>query len=77
MRPMTGFLTTTDTIPVTTSSTPWWKLLAHGLQTWITAVRESQASVYRERKNPYPRQETPIDVLARKHTFLYACSLMG
>jgi len=77
MRPMTGMLTTIDTTSLTINSTSWWKLLPHGLKTWLTSVRESQASLYREIQNPYPRQETPIDVLAQKYTFLYACSLMG
>jgi hypothetical protein len=77
MRPMTGILTTIDTTSPTTHSTSWWKLLLQGLKTWITSLRESQASLYRDMPNPYPRQETPIDVLAQKHTFLYAYSLMG
>jgi hypothetical protein len=60
-------------------STPWWKptVLLHALQTWMTSVAQSQASVRRNIRPDFPRQETPVDILARKHTFLYACSLMG
>jgi hypothetical protein len=87
MRLTAGIPTTIamDTQPIPTSltirprSTPWWKptALLDVLQTWITSVAQSQASVRQAIRPDCPRQETPVDILARKHTFLYACSLMG
>ena len=81
MRLMNGILTTIDTTSLTRRplSTPWWKptALLYALQTWITSVAHSQATVRRDIRPDYPRQETPDDILARNHTFLYASSLMG
>jgi hypothetical protein len=60
-------------------ATPWWKptALLQTFQTWMTSVAQSQASMHRGLRPDYPRQETPVERLARHHTFLYACSLMG
>jgi hypothetical protein len=81
MRLTNGMFTTIDTTSLTIRplSTPWWKptALLHALQTWITSVAQSQATVRRDIRLDYPRQETPADILARNHTFLYASSLMG
>jgi hypothetical protein len=80
MRLTTGMLTTIDTISLTMSPrSSWWKptALLHVLQTWMTSVAQSQVSVRRNIRPDYPRQETPADILARNHTFLYAYSLMG
>jgi hypothetical protein len=81
MRLTDGMLTTIDTtsLPIRPRATPWWKptALLHALQTWITSVAHSQATVRRDIRPDYPRQETPADILARHHTFLYASSLMG
>jgi len=84
--PMTTGMPTTiamDTQPISLTirprSTPWWKpsALLHILQTWMISMAQSQASLRRDLRPACPRQETPVDILARKHTFLYACSLMG
>ena len=81
MRLTNGMLTTIDTTSLTIRPllTPWWKstALLHALQTWITSVAHSQATVRRDIRPDDPRQETPVDILARNHTFLYASSLMG
>ena len=81
MRLTYGMLTTIDTTSLTRRplSTPWWKptALLHALQTWITSVAHSQATVRRDLRSDDPRQDTPADILARHHTFLYASSLMG
>jgi len=85
MRVTTGIPTTIamDTQPISLTvkphSTPWWKpsALLHVLRTWMTSVAQSQASIHRGISPDFPRQETPVDILARKHTFLYAYSLMG
>ena len=59
--------------------TPWWKptALLRVLQRWMTSVAQSQASVGRNIRPDFPRQDMPVDILARKHTFLYACSMAG
>jgi hypothetical protein len=80
MRLTTGMPTTIPTsLTIRPRSIPWWKptALLNFLQTWMTSVAQSQASVHRNIRPDFPRQETPVDMLARKHSFLYACSLMG
>jgi hypothetical protein len=81
MRLTNGMLTTIDTTSLTRSplATPWWKptALLHAVQTWLTSVAQSQATMRRDIRPEYPRQDTPADILARNHTFLYASSLMG
>jgi hypothetical protein len=81
MRLTYGMLTTIDTTSLTIRplSPPWWKptALLHALQTWMTSVAQNQATVRWDIRPDYPRQETAVDMLARKHTFLYTCSLMG
>jgi hypothetical protein len=80
MRLTTGIPATMPTsLTMRPRSTPWWKptALLHVMQTWMTSVAQSQASARRDIKPDFPRQETPVDILARKHTFLYACALMG
>ena len=59
--------------------TPWWRLAAllHGVHTWMTAVTRRPPSARQDIRPDFPRQETPVDILARKHTFLYAQSLSG
>jgi hypothetical protein len=91
MQQTTGVLTTMaramDTQPerlstsLTTRSlpTPWWRpaVCLRRLQTWMRWMPRRQVSARRDLRPPFPRQETPVDILARKHTFLYACSLAG
>jgi hypothetical protein len=73
--PTTIAMETTLRPPVT----PWWKptALLHVVQQWMTSVAQSPASVRRDIRPDFPRQDMPVDILARHHTFLYACSLMG
>ena len=60
-------------------SAPWWRpaVLLHVLRPWVTSWTGRHASERRDLRPDFPRQETPIDILARKHTFLYACSMSG
>jgi hypothetical protein len=59
--------------------TPWRRLalLLHGLQTWRAVVTRRHASARQNFTPAVPRQPTPVDILAQKYTFLYACSLSG
>jgi hypothetical protein len=59
--------------------TPWWwrAQLFHGVQTWMTSVAWRRVEARRDLRPDFPRQDTPVDILARKHTFLYAYSLSG
>lgn len=68
--------TSLTTLPL---SAPWWRpaALLHVVHTWMTSVMRHHASERRGIRPDFPRQETPTDILARKHTFLYACSLSG
>jgi hypothetical protein len=68
-------------ISLTTSplSTPWWRPAAflYVLRTWMTSMRRHQALTRQDVRPDFPRQDTPVDILARQHTFLYAYSLSG
>jgi hypothetical protein len=80
---LTTEMPTTIAPPIALTMRPrsilWWKPIAlrHVVQTWLTALAQRQAFVHRDIRPDFPRQETPVDRLARTHTFLYACSLMG
>jgi hypothetical protein len=60
-------------------SIPWWRptALLHVVQAWMTSVTQRQASVRRDIRPDCPRQEMLVDILARQHPFLYACSFVG
>ena len=51
--------------------------LLHTLSTWVSALTRRCTYERQDIRPDFPRQETPTDLLARKHTFLYACSLSG
>lgn len=60
-------------------STPQWRsgALLHVLRTWVASLTRRRTDERQDIRPDFPRQETPTDLLARKHTFLYACSLSG
>jgi hypothetical protein len=68
-----------DALTTRALSTPQWKPIAllHVLRTWITSLTKGRMYERQDIRPDFPRQETPTDILARKHTFLYACSLSG
>jgi hypothetical protein len=68
--------TSVTTMPL---SAPWWRpaALLPVLRPWVTSWTGPHAAERRDLRPDFPRQETPIDILARKHTFLYACSMSG
>ena len=51
--------------------------LLHTFSTWVSALTRRCTDERQAIRPDFPRQETPTDMLARKHTFLYACSLSG
>src|SRR5258706_230358 len=75
----TGTTIAIEPTSLTRPSTAWWKPTAlwHAVQAWLTPAEHLHAAVYQDIRPHFPRQETPIDHLVRKHTFLYTCSLMG
>lgn len=71
---LTATSLTTPALP-----TPWRKpaALLHSLRNWLTSWTRRRAFESRWIRPDLPRWETPIDLLARKYTYLYIRSLSG
>jgi len=68
------------TYPITPAlPTARWRpaALLHTLYTWMSALTRPRTDKRQDTRPDFPRRETPTDILARRHTFLYACSLSG
>lgn len=69
------FLTTYPTPPPL--ATPWWRpaALLHVLQTFVTSLTRRRPGESRWTRPDFPRWETPTEMFARKHPYLYIDSL--
>jgi hypothetical protein len=62
----------------TLQTQPWRPTaLVHLLRTWMASVTRRRTDERREIHPDFPRRDTPTDLLARHHTYLYARSLSG
>jgi len=68
-----------ETLTTNPLPTPQWqpRALWQVLRARVASLTRRRTDKRQDIRPDFPRQETPIDILARKHTFLYACSMAG